>query len=311
MISLELKSQIKNHATDSIGFDDCRFTDPFIEEYIENYRQWLSQDYHGEMDYLQNHLPLKENPNNLLEGVQTAIVLIKNYKNTLNKQLPQKNKIARYAVGQDYHTIMREGLEKLCDFIEKQLPEEKCYWGVDSRPIAERSLAIKAGIGFLGKNTMVIKPGKGSYFFIGVVFTTAKIQPDSPLQWDCGQCRICLDACPTNAFPEPFKLDATKCLSYQTIEQKETMTDNQLSKSKGWLFGCDICQEVCPYNHEKTPMTNWKAFMPEAGVGFDFFDINDPASTKIPRNTPLYRSRKRVIPNWEESISLSNECNFE
>jgi len=296
------RAKVIDFATQTLQFDDCRFTDPFLgEQRLDAYRQWLAEGRHGDMKYLEEHLKFKEDPNLLLSGVKSAIVLIKNYKNTPIRQLTDEFKIARYAVGKDYHTVIKERLEKIVDFLKNEDPEVRCYLGVDSRPIAERSLALKAGIGFRGKNTMVIKPGLGSYFFIGVILTTYAFDEDQPLQWNCGECRLCLDACPTQAITAPYQIDSTRCISYLTIEQKNALTPEELKQTKGWLFGCDICQEVCPYNHGHTPLTSWKEFLPKAGVGFGFFkkDPEDKNESDIPQGTPLYRSRKRLIPNWQ------------
>ncbi len=299
-----IKEKIYQYALKQLDFDDCRFTDPFLQDQLEHKRRWLAEGRHGEMKYLEEHLRFKEDPNLLLPGVKSAVVLIKNYKNTPLRQLTAEFKIARYAVGKDYHTVMRERLEKIVDFLKDEAPHIRCYIGVDSRPIAERSLALKAGAGFRGKNTMVIKPGLGSYFFIGVILTTHAFPGDEPLSWDCGQCRLCLEACPTGALTEPYHLDATRCISYRTIEKKSPLTPKELQETRGWLFGCDICQEVCPYNHDRIPLTNWAEFRPQAGVGFDFFN-HPPPQKNVPQDSPLDRSKKRIIPNWRAAHELS------
>lgn len=255
------------------------------------------------MKYLEEHLKFKEDAHKLLPDVKSAIVLIKNYKNTQERRLKGDLKIARYAVGKDYHLVIKERLGQLKNFIRRENPSIECYEGVDSRPIAERALALKAGVGFRGKNSMIIKPGLGSYFFIGVLLTTEAFEPDNILNWNCGQCRLCLDACPTGALTNAYELNATKCISYMTIEQKNALTNKELKSTQGWIFGCDICQEVCPYNHEETPLTDWAEFLPEAGVGFEFFN-QTPGEEKIPKNTPLHRSRKRVVPNWEKALEV-------
>ena len=185
----------------------------------------------------------------------------------------------------------------------------KCYSGVDSRPLAERSLAIKAGVGFVGKNSMVIKPGFGSYFFIGVVLTTHAFVPDAPLKKNCGKCRLCIDSCPTGAILKSAVIDATKCISYKTIERKAPLTVKEIAKCDGWIFGCDICQEVCPHNNQNLALTNWNEFLPSSGVGFDFFDKNAKNINKItiPKDSALYRSRKRVIENLRQAALQTNE----
>jgi len=303
-VTLSLKKKIISRAKETLGFDDCRFTSPFVPGAIEKQKDWLGRGYEGDMGYLRDHLPFKENPQKLLPGVKTAIVLIKNYKNTTARRLANPLKIARYAVGKDYHLVMKEKLLELANFLKSEHPNANFYVGVDSSPIPERALALKSGIGFLGKNSMVIKPGLGSYFFIGVILTTKEFLPDQALSWNCGECRLCIDACPTQAIISNGVVDARRCLSYQTIEQKTPMTAEQIEKNRGWLFGCDICQEACPYNHDNTPLTNWKEFWPQAGVGFDFFTQKNLNENSIPRETPLYRSRKRILPNLEKAACL-------
>ena len=162
-------------------------------------------------------------------------------------------------------------------------------------------MAIKSGIGFLGKNTMVIKPRLGSYFFIGVILTTHPFKPDPLLTWDCGQCRLCIDACPTQAITEDYTLKATECISYLTIEHKSPLSAEAIQKTQGWTFGCDICQEVCPYNHERIPVTDWPEFLPGSGLGFDFFEeiLAGRHPKEVPKDSALYRSRKRLWANWE------------
>ncbi len=296
-----LKQKIANYATQDLGLDDCRFTSADTSQFMEIYDLWLKAGRHGEMDYLLKHQDLKEHPEKLLSGVRSAIVVMKNYKSTHERRLAGNFKIARYAVGADYHAILAEKLNALADVLKKESPQAQCYCGVDSRPIPERSLGIQAGVGFLGKNTMLIKPGMGSYFYLGVVLTTVDFEPDAPLRWDCGSCRLCIDACPTQALLGDFQMDAAKCISYQTIEQKEPMSETQIRQAQGWIYGCDICQEVCPYNHDRIPLTNWSEFLPEAGVGFKFFEKapDDLKEQDIPKTSPMHRSRRRIIPNFQ------------
>ncbi len=295
------KNKITIYAKEALRFDDCRLTSPFVGEHLETYKKWIQDERHGDMGYLKNHISFKENPDLLLKNVKSAIVVIKSYKNTNTRFLKNPFKIARYAVGRDYHQVMGESLRELSDYLKSLTPSAECFVGVDSAPLAERSLAFKSGIGFLGKNSMVIKPGLGSYFFIGVVLTTLDLEEDKAIKWNCGECRLCIDACPTKAILSNYTLDAKRCLSYQTIEQKTPMTEDQIKKAKGWLFGCDICQEVCPYNHGNVPLTDWKEFLPQNGVGFDVFGKG--ISQEPLKDTPLYRSRKRLIPNWKKALT--------
>ncbi len=302
-----LKEKIARFATQTLGFDDCRFTDLKLEKSIDFYKRWLKERGYGDMAYLREHLRYKENPQLLLENAKSAIVLSKNYKNTMTQRLNGRFKIARYAVGKDYHRVMRDNLNELANHMKELLPGIECYCGVDSSPLPERSLAIKAGIGFLGKNTMVIKPGVGSYLFIGIILTNQEFPIDAPLKWNCGTCRLCIDACPTQAINNDFTLTATKCISYQTIERKTVLTTGEIRKNEGWIFGCDICQEVCPYNNVNIPLTAWEEFLPKSGVGFDFFDKVSGTQQwpVVPKDSPLHRSRKRVLPNFEKAHEIS------
>ena len=300
------KEQIARYAIEELGFDDCRVTTPTDDVRMQQMAEWLEAGYHGDMDYLERHLPLKREPERLLPDVRSAIILVKNYNNTTARELSGRFKIARYAAGKDYHIVMRERLRRLESHIADLAPDAASYIGVDSRPIDEKGLATRAGIGFQGRNTMVIQPGLGSYFFLGVVLTTLELEPDSPIRASCGTCRLCLDACPTDALLETGGMDATRCISYRTIEQKTPVAPDRVAELEDWIFGCDICQEVCPYNNDRIPLTDWPDFMPAAGVGFDFFRDRAPDDTvRIPKKTALHRSRKRVIPNWLEMARQS------
>ncbi len=253
-----MKNKIFNFVIENLGFDDCAFTSPFLTpDQIQEYQKFIQEKKFAKLTYLKNHLPFKKNPELLLPKVQTAIVVIKNYFNLGKYTNPR---IARYAINQDYHKIIGRKLIELSEFITTSFSLEnnpsKCYWGVDSRPIAEKCLAINAGIGFLGKNQLVIKPGLGSFFVIGVIYTDLKLPFDLPKKYKsaCCNCRKCLDHCPTSALKEnkngSVELIIEKCISYQTIYQKPYLD---------WQKGCDICQEICPYN-KNIPITDWSEF---------------------------------------------------
>ncbi|MFH1360399.1 MAG: tRNA epoxyqueuosine(34) reductase QueG [Candidatus Omnitrophota bacterium] len=294
-----LKQKIRTFVTENLGFDDCRFCHIPNKKSLARYRSWLKKGFQADMEYLKRHLDLKEHPQHLLTNARSAIVVIKNYKNTHKKRLDERFKIARYAVGQDYHPVIMEKLIQLEVFLKFKEPQIQCYSGVDSRPLAERNLALLSGIGFLGKNTMVIRPGLGSYFFIGVVLTTKGFSPDATLKRNCGRCRKCIEACPTKAIKANSILDTSRCISYRSIERKKSYAKKEARESQGWVFGCDICQEVCPFNHDKVPLTDWKEFWPQSGVGFDFFDHNAHRldQIKIPKDSPLRRAKNHIIEN--------------
>jgi epoxyqueuosine reductase len=262
-----------------------------VGDYLGAYRTLIADEAYGDMGYLARHLPFKEDPSLLLPGVQSAIVVIKNYKNTPEKEWSGSKKVARYAAGLDYHEVMSSRLDQLGREIQLRVPDAQFYVGVDSRPLPERTLAIHAGIGFKGRNSMVIRPKLGSYFLIGVLLTTLDLPPDDRLPGGCGTCRLCVDACPTQAIGMDGSFTTTACISYQTIEHKTPLDTDTLGSFQGWIFGCDICQEVCPFNHRQVPLTDWPEFQPESGIGHTL------ATTEIPKTSALYRSRKRVLSN--------------
>ena len=288
------QTRIREYAITTLGFDLCQFTSPFLEaSVLEPYRKMIAARSHGDMGYLERHLPFKENPELLLPGVKSALVVAKNYKNTTESRMEGDRKVSRYAAGEDYHQVISDHLHSLSEYIRRLYPESLSYVGVDSRPLAERSLALKAGIGFSGKNTMVIRPKLGSYFFIGILLSTLDFFPDAPFVGGCGTCQRCIDACPTGALSLDGQLTPTKCISYLTIERKAVPSPEERRQFQGWTFGCDICQEVCPFNHIGVPLTDWPEWDPSRGVGFSLAPERIPDS--IPKNTVLYRSRKRLV----------------
>lgn len=292
----ELKSKVRQLADDH-GFDVCGIASPFVGDHLNGYRQMVADRSYGDMGYLERHLSFKEDPERLLPGVKSAIVVAKNYKNTSSQILDGDHKVARYAAGIDYHLVMQERLNEMSTQLKQLEPTASFYVGVDSRPLAERTLAILAGIGFKARNSMVIRPKMGSYFLLGIILTTLELPLDSPISGGCGSCRRCVDACPTQAIGMAGEFNMTACISYQTIEKKSSSTLEQLNRFQGWIFGCDICQEVCPFNHPNTPLTNWVEFNPESGVGHHL-QSDSAGNVVIPKNTPLYRSRKRVRENF-------------
>jgi len=211
--------------------------------------RWLAAGYGGDMRYLHRQAGRRKAPDTIVRGARTAVVLLENY---LPPEPPRENreaiKVAGYARGRDYHLAMAERLERMCDWLrERGAAIARPF--VDAGPVPERELAERAGLGWIGKNTMLIRPGAGSFFFIGSIFTDLALEPDAPFELDrCGSCSRCLEACPTDAFVEPRVLDATRCISYLTIERKGPIPEEFAGRLEGWGFGCDICNAVCPWN---------------------------------------------------------------
>ena len=232
--------------------------------HYEQYRHWLEKGYHGTMEYLVEHLPLKQNPSELLPDVKSIIAVGLNY-NQDPEHKPGEPKVARYALGRDYHKVLRGKLKHLANWIEQQHPNALCRPCVDSAPIMERDYANLAGLGWFGKNTMLINSRRGSWFFLGLLLTTVEFEPDQPALGVCGTCTRCVDACPTGAIvyeEDHWQIDARRCISYLTIEHKGPV-DEQLVAD--WSFGCDICQEVCPFNQPRDSQPERAQKTTEAG----------------------------------------------
>lgn len=217
-------------------------------------REWLSKGYSGEMAYLERYEALRQDPKLLLDGARSIVLVGLNYARRLDASScdPSRTRFAAYALGDDYHDVMRSKLTRLLDGIRALAPEVNGRICVDSAPLMERDLAQRAGLGWYGKNTCLINTERGSLFLIGALLLTIGLEPDPPAVGACGTCAICLNACPTGALVAPYTLDARKCISYLTIEQKGSISADLRERSGNWVFGCDVCQDVCPFNHPRT-----------------------------------------------------------
>ncbi len=233
----------------ALGFDACGVTDLAPSAAAPALDAWLARGFQGEMGYMARQAPTRREPALAWPDARSAVVVLHNYWTAAAEPAPGRGRIARYALGEDYHAVMREKLEHLGAALIAAAGTGRARVYVDAGPLPERELARRAGLGWIGKNTMLIRPGLGSYTFIGVLLTDLELARDAPFEADrCGTCRRCLDACPTDAFPGPRVLDATQCISYLTIEARGPMADALKPLVGDHLFGCDVCQEVCPWN---------------------------------------------------------------
>ncbi len=256
------KEHIKKAAINS-GFDACGIAraDHLVEEET-HLREFLARQFHGSMAYMENHFEKRCDPTKLVDGAKSVIVMLHNY--FPPKQIREENnyKLARYAYGEDYHHVLKEKMRHLVAQLAMEFGEFNYRCFTDSAPVLERAWAVKAGLGQIGKNGNLIVPGKGSWFFIAEIICDLEIEPDEAFSRDlCGKCTRCMDACPTQAIIAPRKLDARKCLSYLTIEHRDEIPEAFKNKTGGFIFGCDICQEVCPHNSKAQPHAEEK-FLP-------------------------------------------------
>jgi epoxyqueuosine reductase len=244
----------------SLGFLACGVTDLAPTPHARELDAWLEAGYAGTMRYLHRQAALRREPGRIVAGARSAVVVLDNYfyPDTAADAVPPR--IAKYARGTDYHITTLRRVEKLADFL-RSCGAKIARPFVDAGPVPERELAQRAGLGWIGKNTMLLRPGSGSFFFIGVVLTDLEFEPDPAFEADrCGSCTLCLDACPTEAFVGPRLLDATRCISYLTIEHHGPIPSELGAKFEGWAFGCDICNDVCPWNQRFAAPSSHGAF---------------------------------------------------
>lgn len=248
---MAFSEEIKQY-TLSLGFDACgicRATDSGQEE---KYMQWLAENGNAGMEYMARNIDKRLDPRLLVDGAKSIISVALNYypHERLPEEVPQ---FAYYAYGKDYHDVVRGKLSLLFEFIKSRYPDVTGRCFSDSAPVLERFWAAQAGLGFIGKNTLLIIPGKGSYFFLGELILDVELDYDFPISRNCGKCRRCLDACPTGAIERPHYLNANKCISYQTIENKWEISPEVEPLLSNNVYGCDICQKVCPWNRYARP----------------------------------------------------------
>ncbi|WP_394342841.1 tRNA epoxyqueuosine(34) reductase QueG [Sinomicrobium pectinilyticum] len=239
-----------------LGFMSCGISKAeFLEEEAPRLEQWLKQNMHGEMGYMENHFDKRLDPRLLVEGAKSVISLTLNYfPEEVQSQDTDSPKISKYAYGRDYHFVIKDKLKQLLEFIGEEIGEVGGRAFVDSAPVLDRAWATRSGLGWIGKNSNLITKKVGSFFFIAELIVDLELEYDNPVTTDhCGSCTACIDACPTQAIVEPMVVDGSKCISYFTIELKGNIPAEFDGKLDDWMFGCDVCQDVCPWNRFSKP----------------------------------------------------------
>jgi epoxyqueuosine reductase len=245
---------IKETAT-GLGFDYCGVAQALLlDEDARRLEAWLNKGMQGKMQYMENHFDMRVDPSKLVLGAKSVITLMKNYFPT-EKQIDDAPKISKYAFGSDYHDVIREKLKTFIDLIKKNIGDINGRGFVDSAPVLERTWAQKSGLGWIGKNGNLITKQSGSFYFIATLITDLELKYDDPFAKDyCGTCTKCIDACPTDAILNDKVIDGSKCISYFTIELKDALLPDEMkNKFENWMFGCDICQDICPWNRFSKP----------------------------------------------------------
>jgi epoxyqueuosine reductase len=334
----ELSSALKDEAI-RLGFALAGACPAVTPVGIGRFGQWLDRGYGGQMDYLDSRREAYEHPRHVLDGARSILMLAMEYA-TADPQMPRpgQGRISRYAWSPvDYHDVIHERLKKLVAVVEELAPGAVARGVVDSAPLLEREFAQLAGLGWIGKNTLLLNKHRGSYFFLAALLTDQELAYDEPFTADhCGTCTACLDACPTKAFPQPYVLDATRCISYLTIELREEIPVDLRPGIGDWLFGCDICQEVCPWNAKQSPKSKvqsptseaqlrdadhstlnfglWTldSFQPSPDANpidlLPLFDLDDEAFRRRFRATPLWRAKRRGILRNAAIILGNQKC---
>ncbi|WP_299825514.1 tRNA epoxyqueuosine(34) reductase QueG [uncultured Pontibacter sp.] len=259
--------QVKQKAQE-LGFMYCGISKAdFLEEEAPRLERWLNQNMHGQMHYMENHFDKRLDPRLLVDGAKTVVSLLLNYypQKEEQQQSDDTYKISKYAYGTDYHFVIKDKLKELLNFINEEIGEVggRCF--VDSAPVLDKAWAKKSGLGWVGKNSNLITPQVGSFYFIAELIIDLELEPDGPIKDYCGSCTRCLDACPTNAIVAPYVVDGSKCISYFTIELKDQLPQEMQGKFGNWVFGCDICQDVCPWNRFSKPHSE-PAFHPHPSL---------------------------------------------
>lgn len=254
LVNRERNTFIIKQAAKELGFMNCGIAKAgFLEEEAPRLEKWLTQKKHGQMSYMENHFDKRLDPTKLVPGARSIVTLLYNYYPENDIAENNSYKIAKYAYGKDYHFVIREKLRALFRTLEEKIGDINGRVFTDSAPVMERAWAAKSGIGWVGKNSLLLNKQHGSFFFIAELILDLELEPDGPVKDYCGTCTACMDACPTDAIPKPYEVDANKCISYFTIELKEQIPEEFSGKFNDWIFGCDICQDVCPWNRFSKP----------------------------------------------------------
>ncbi|MEP7265193.1 MAG: tRNA epoxyqueuosine(34) reductase QueG [Bacteroidota bacterium] len=276
-----------------LGFSYVGFSKAdFLEEEAPRLEQWLSQNQHGKMSYMERWFDKRLDPRLLVPGAKTVVSFLLNYFPEV-KQKDGIPKISKYAYGKDYHVVIKNKLFELMQYITSTIGDVNGRAFVDSAPVLDRAWAKKSGLGWIGKNGNLIHPRAGSFFFIAEIIIDLEVEPDGPIKDFCGTCTRCMDACPTEAIVAPHVVDGSKCISYVTIELKESIPSSFKNKMDDWIFGCDVCQDVCPWNRFSTPTTE-KDFIADSDLinknTAEWKEITEEVFQSIYKNSPLSRT---------------------
>ena len=293
--SPEIYSNLIKAKAEKFGFQSCGISRAdFLEEEAKPFESWLNKNYQGEMSYMENHFDKRLDPRLLVEGSKSVISLAYNYFPADDLFSINQLKLSKYAYGEDYHEIIKGILKEMVAELQLEIGDFECRVFTDSAPILERSWARKSGIGWVGKNANLITKQTGSFYFLAEIISDLELQEDNATKDHCGSCRKCIDACPTEAIVSEKIIDGSKCISYATIELKNEIPESFKGKMEDWMFGCDICQDVCPWNRFSKPHQQ-ERFKPNPMLGTlrktDWQELSQELFSEIFRKSPVKRTK--------------------
>ncbi|HNS43482.1 MAG TPA: tRNA epoxyqueuosine(34) reductase QueG [Taishania sp.] len=294
MLLQSLHTKLIKDKAYELGFMFCGISKAtFLEEEVKNFEEYLKENRHGKMQYLENYFDKRMDPTLLVDGAKSVVSLAVNYYPE-KQQTDTSYKLSKYAYGVDYHYVVKDKLKELFQFIQDEIGEVDGRMFTDSAPVLEKAWAAKSGLGWRGKNNLTIHPKAGSFFFLAELILDLELEYDGPIKDYCGTCTKCIDACPTEAL-QPYKIDASKCISYLTIELKDELLPSEFqNKMENWMFGCDICQDVCPWNKFSKPH-NEPAFYPHEKLfelnARDWEELTEEVYQEIFRKNPVKRAK--------------------
>lgn len=288
-------TKIVKDAARELGFNYCGISKAeFLEEEAPRLTEWLKQGYAGKMSYLENHFDKRLDPRLLVPGAKSVVSLMYNYYPVKDLSREGEFKIAKYAYGEDYHDVIKGKLKIFMEKLNQSIGDIQGRVFVDSAPVMERVWAKRGGLGWIGKNSLLINKQSGSFYFLAELIIDLALEYDGPVKDYCGTCTACMDACPTDAIPTPYTVDGSKCISYFTIELKEAIPQEVKGKFENWIFGCDICQDVCPWNRFSTSNQE-NAFQPNQALKefskSDWQELTEEVFKAVFAKSPVKRTK--------------------
>ncbi len=293
---LERNTKLIKDKAKELGFFFCGISKAdFLKDQAPKLESWLKNGHHGKMDYMENHFDKRLDPRLLVDNAKSVVSLLLNYYPSEIQPGYDTPKISKYAYGEDYHFVIKDKLKYLFQFIQDEIGEVGGRVFVDSAPVMDKVWAEKSGLGWIGKNSNLIHPKNGSFFFIAELILDLELQSDGPMKDYCGTCTRCIDACPTDAIVAPYVVDGSKCISYLTIELKDQLIPQEFKgKMENWMFGCDICQDVCPWNRFSKP-TKEARFNPHQNLlqlsKADWLDLSEEIFRELFKNSAVKRTK--------------------